>query len=156
VETAILGGAGRIVKLPVSKPKCLELGSLIELLETDELPDGFRLVTHMLVDAGAKDFEIVDPKPQDIIKTPPAVSFSVNTRKHSGRVRVFYNRGMDSFGIELLQDGSRTYFDDYVLFNELAERLWELIDDGTWNKIDVDLVAPAKKQRNGAQAAIAA
>ncbi|MCL1861904.1 MAG: GTPase [Proteobacteria bacterium] len=154
VESTILGG--RAVKLPVPEAKCYELKSLIELLETDRLPDGFRHLTHMLVDAQARDFEIVDPVPDDIFRTPPAVSFSVNTRKHCGRVRVFYNRGLDSFGIELLQDGERTYFDDYVLFNELGTRLHDLIDDGAWNRIDVDLIAAAKKPRKAKQLAQAA
>lgn len=33
-------------------------------------PDGFRRITHMLVDAGAHDFTWVDPKPSRIIETP--------------------------------------------------------------------------------------
>jgi hypothetical protein len=145
--STVLGGSGREVKLPVPKAECHELRSLIGLLETERLPDGFRMLTHMLADAGARDFEAIDPKPEDIIRTPPAVAFSVNTKKHCGRVRVFYNRCIDSFGVELLKDGQRTYFDDCIFFDELGQHLHGLIDDGAWNRIDVDLIEPAKKPR---------
>jgi hypothetical protein len=146
----ILGGVHE-VKLPVPKPECPELKDMIDLLETDILADGFRHITHMLVDAGARDFETIDPKPDDIFKTQPAVSFSVSTRKHCGRVRVFYNRGLDSYGIELLRDGETTYFDEYVLFVELGNLLYDLIDDGAWNRIDVELIAAAKMVRKSNQ-----
>jgi DNA-binding transcriptional LysR family regulator len=44
-------------------------------------PDGFRRVTHLLVDAGARDITWVDPLPADIIRTPPAIGFTVATMK---------------------------------------------------------------------------
>jgi len=156
VNRMVLGGNGRDVKLPVPKAECHELKSLIELMETAPLPDGFRMLMHMLVDSKARDFSIVDPKPKDIIKTPPAVLFTVETSKHCGQVRVFYNRGLDSFGIELLQDGLQTYFNDSVFFDELTHRLYELIDDGTWNRIDVEVIAAAKKPRKAKALPLAA
>ena len=38
-----------------------------EQLETLPAPDGYRRITHLLVDAGACDFTWVDPLPKDII-----------------------------------------------------------------------------------------
>src|SRR3546814_1030691 len=80
----ILGAAP--AKLPVAQPQCLELQQLIEQLEQMPAPDGHRRNAHMLVDAQARDFELVDPTPADIIRTPPTVSFTVETGRFSGRV----------------------------------------------------------------------
>lgn len=54
VKTHILGSAP--AKLPIPEPQCMELGQLIQQLEEMPAPDGFRRITHMLVDAGARDF----------------------------------------------------------------------------------------------------
>ena len=96
VKTHILGSAP--AKLPIPEPQCLELGQLIEQLEEMPAPDGFRRITHMLVDAGARDFTWVDPKPSRIIETPPAISFTVSTAKFAGQVTILYQRGSDTYG----------------------------------------------------------
>jgi len=49
VTTHILGAAP--ARLPVSKPQCPELADLIEQMENLPAPDGFRKITHLLVDA---------------------------------------------------------------------------------------------------------
>lgn len=82
LQTFVLGSAP--AKLPVPQPRCLELQQLIEQLETLPAPDGYRRITHLLVDAGACDFTWVDPLPKDIIATPPAISFNVATAKFQG------------------------------------------------------------------------
>jgi hypothetical protein len=127
-------------KLPIPKPRCSELQQLIEQLETQSAPDGFRSITHLLVDAGATDFTWVDPLPKDIIATPPALSFSVSTEKFQGRVTVRYDRGFDLYEIELSRDGELVERVDFVGFDTLGQTLERLIDDGQWRKIRVDLL----------------
>jgi hypothetical protein len=82
VKRFVLGSAP--AKLPIPEPRCPELQELIQQMEQLPAPDGFRRITHLLVDAGARDFTWVDPLPKDIIATPPAIGFTVATAKFQG------------------------------------------------------------------------
>jgi hypothetical protein len=113
---------------------------LIEQLEELPAPDGFRRITHLLVDAGARDFSWVDPEPRDIIRTPPAISFTVSTAKFQGRVRVLHERGLDLHAVELSRDGELVERVDRVYFDDLGEVLERLIDDGSWRQIRVNVL----------------
>jgi hypothetical protein len=134
----VLGQA--TAKLPIPEPRCSELRQLIEQLESLPAPDGFRNITHMMVDAGATDFSWVDPEPQDIIRTPPAISFSVSTTKFQGRVTVLYEAGFDLYAVELSRDGELVERVDYVGFDDLGQVLERLIDDGAWRGIRVTIL----------------
>src|SRR3546814_3631922 len=74
----------------------------------------------MLVDAGARDFTWVDPKPSKIIETPPAISFTTSTAKFKGRVTVLYDRGGDAYVVELHRDGELVDRYDEVYFDMLG------------------------------------
>lgn len=147
VKTHVLGSAP--AKLPIPEPQCLELGQLIQQLEEMPAPDGFRRITHMLVDAGAHDFTWVDPKPSSIIKTPPAISFAVSTGKFEGRVTILYDRAGDTYVVELHRDGELVDRHDEVYFDMLGEVLERLIDDGRWRLIDVSVIdaKPARRRQ---------
>jgi hypothetical protein len=142
VTTHVLGSAP--AKLPIPQPRCPELQELIDQLEQLPAPDGFRRITHLLVDAGARDFTWVDPLPNDIIKTPPAISFTVATRKFEGQVTVLYERGDDLYAVELHRDGELIERVDEVFFDMLGEILERLIDDGSWRQIHVAIVSGRK------------
>ncbi|HEV2680819.1 MAG TPA: GTPase [Rhodanobacter sp.] len=144
VKSIILGTAP--AKLPIATPQCPELQDMVQQLEQLPAPDGFRCITHMLVDANARDFEVVDPTPDDIIRTPPAIRFTVSSDKFIGRVAVLYNRGMDTYAIESRRDGApvECIVKD-VYFDDLGDVLAELIDDGQWRRIRVDVVAPPSR-----------
>lgn len=144
----LLGSAP--AKLPIPKPQCLELGQLIEQLEELPAPDGFRRITHMLVDAGARDFTWVDPTPSKIIDTPPAISFTVSTAKFEGRVTILYDRAGDTYVVELHRDGERVERIDEVYFDMLGEVLERLIDDGRWRLIDVNVIDTKAARRRHA------
>ena len=75
VQRFVLGSAP--AKLPIPEVRCPELQALIQQMEQLPAPDGYRRITHLLVDAGARDFTWVDPLPNDIIATPPTISFTV-------------------------------------------------------------------------------
>jgi hypothetical protein len=151
----ILGSAP--AKLPIPTPQCMELGQLIEQLEEMPAPDRFRRITHMLVDAGARDFTWVDPKPSKIIETPPAIGFTVSTAKFEGRVTILYDRGGDTYVVELhRQNGESVELvdrHDEVYFDMLGEVLERLIDDGRWRQIDVSILdAKAARKRQAVPA----
>ncbi|AMR77697.1 TPA: GTPase [Pseudomonas aeruginosa] len=151
----ILGSAP--AKLPIPTPQCMELGQLIEQLEEMPAPDRFRRLTHMLVDAGARDFTWVDPTPSKIIETPPAISFTVSTAKFEGRVTILYDRGGDTYVVELhRQNGESVELvdrHDEVYFDMLGEVLERLIDDGRWRQIDVSILdAKAARKRQAVPA----
>ena len=131
----------------------MELGQLIEQLEEMPAPDRFRRITHMLVDAGARDFTWVDPTPSKIIETPPAISFTVSTAKFEGRVTILYDRGGDTYVVELRRDGELVDRHDEVYFDMLGEVLERLIDDGRWRQIDVSILdAKAARKRQAVPA----
>lgn len=147
----ILGSAP--AKLPIPEPQCLELGQLIQQMEEMPAPDGFRRITHMLVDAGAKDFTWVDPAPSNILETPPAISFTVSTAKFEGRVTVLYDPASDVYVVELHRDGELVDRHDEVYFDMLGEVLHRLIDDGRWHQIGVSVLdTKAARQRQAVPA----
>lgn len=139
-RSVVLGG--NPVKLPVPEPRCPELADLIEQVEKLPAPDGFRRITHLLVDAGACDFDTVDPAPSDIIRTPPAILFTVDSAKFQGRVTVLYDRGADLYAVELRRNGELVARNDQVYFDALGNVLEDLIDDGQWRRIRVDVLPP--------------
>ena len=137
-RTVVLGG--NPVKLPVPEPRCPELADLIEQVEKLPAPDGFRRITHLLVDAGACDFDTVDPAPNDILKTPPAILFTVDSAKFQGRVTVLYDRGADLYAVELRKEGELVARNADVYFDMLGNVLEDLIDDGQWRRIRVNIL----------------
>lgn len=137
------------IKLPVPPARCPELQDLIQQLEELPAPDGFRRIGHLLVDANACDFELVDPTPKNIIRTPPEISFSVSNAKFVGRAAVIYNRGLDVYAIELRRDGKCVDRHDEVYFDDLGSVLQRLIDDGQWRRIQIDtLPGPGTRTRH--------
>lgn len=151
VKTHILGSAP--AKLPIPEPQCPELGDLIQQLEQLPAPDRFRRITHLLVDAGACDFTWVDPTPDRIIVTPPAISFTVATAKFAGRVTVLYDRAGDVYVVELRRDDELVERHDEVYFDSLGEVLEHLIDDGRWRQIEVSVTgARTSRQRQAVPA----
>ncbi|MNM95836.1 hypothetical protein D3C81_1082950 [compost metagenome] len=146
VRTHVLGSAP--AKLPIPEPRCPELQELVNQLEQLPAPDRFRRITHLLVDAGARDFTWVDPSPGDIIETPPAISFTVATTKFQGRVTVLYERGLDVYAVELHRDGELVERVDEVFFDSLGETLERLIDDGNWRRIRVQCLSGRKAVRH--------
>jgi hypothetical protein len=142
-RTMILGKVPP-ASLPIEPVECLELQQLIEQLEQMKAPDGHRAISHMLVDAKASDFSVVDPGPDEIFEKPPTISFTVSTRKFNGRVSVIYLRDMDVYAIELRRDGELLERIDDVYFDSLGEILATQIDDGAWRQIQVQPISTSK------------
>ena len=100
------------------------------------------------MDAGARDITWVDPLPADIIRTPPAIGFSVATMKFQGCVTVLYERALDLYAVELRRDGELVERVDGVFFDTLGETLEGLLDDGSWRRIRVTRVSGRKSVRH--------
>ncbi|WP_298435030.1 GTPase [Ottowia sp.] len=105
VTRITIGGSPPRIPL-ASMPSCPYLADLVEQLEIMRTPDGWRTIAIMLVDAKAKDIEIIDPDEDSLFKTPPEISFAVDTGKFSGRIAVVYDRGYDLYSVELRIDGT--------------------------------------------------
>jgi hypothetical protein len=60
----------------------------------------------------------------------PAISFTVSTAKFEGQVTILYDRGGDTYVVELHRDGELVDRHDEVYFDMLGEVLERLIDDG--------------------------
>jgi hypothetical protein len=146
IRSRVLGDAS--ARLPIPEARCSELRQLIEQLERLPAPDGFRRITHLLVDAGARDFSRVDPEPKDICKTPPEIAFTVDTAKFQGRVTVRYEAGPDLYAVELSRGGERVDRVDEVYFDTLGQVLERLIDDGSWRHIRVRSLSSGKPVRH--------
>lgn len=146
LQTYILGSAP--ARLPIPQPSCPELQELIRQLEELPAPDGFRRITHLLVDAGARDFTWVDPPPKDIIATPPAISFNTSTAKFDGRVTVQYERADGLYAIVLSHDGELVERVDGVFFDTLGDVLLRLIDNGSWCRIRVRTIQKPLRRKS--------
>jgi len=137
---------GAQTKLPVPQVKCPELAEMINQIQQLPAPDGVRKGVHILVDAGATDFSVVDPEPNQIVATPPTLKFKVANPKFQGEVAIIYNRGLDAYEMELRQNGALFHRDDYLLFDDLGPKLVEYVDDGLWQKIEVRVIANTKRK----------
>ncbi len=146
-QVMVLGGQS--VKIPLPQPQCPELAELKQQLELLPAPDGHRRITHMLVDANARDFSMCDPKPDNIIKTPPTIYCTVSTQKFEGDLAIIYDRGKDTYVLEISGSGNgmeiKERVDD-VFFDDLGERIFNLIDDESWQKITVNILSQSKKK----------
>ena len=138
ISTCTLGK--KTVKLPLSAPSCPELADLIQQIEELPAPDGHRTISILLVDARARDFTCIDPAPDAIIETPPAVIFYAATDKFTGQVAVIYDRGLDLYSVELRRDGEVMTRVEQVDFTSLGRTLEDLIDDGSWRRIQISLL----------------
>ena len=125
----VLGSAP--AKLPIPEPQCPELQELVHQLEQLP-PDGFRRITHLLVDAGAQDSPGRSEPPTS--STPPAIGFTVASAKFQG-ASPCSERGLDTYAVELHHDGELVERVDEVFFDTLGEVLERLIDDGSWRLI---------------------
>jgi len=134
-----LGGKTARIPLPAA-PTCPYLLDMVEQLENLPTPDGQRTIANLLVDAKAHAIAVVDPEDEKLFETPPEISLAVATQKFAGRVAVVYDRGGDLYVVELRQGGTVVTRIEEVDFMSLAALLTDLIDDGRWRRIEVEIL----------------
>jgi len=125
------------IELPIQAKHSDDLAGLILQLEMLPAPDGFRSIAHLLVDAGASDFELNDPDEHSKYRSSPSISFSVKTNKYHGRVQITYDRGRDYYIFELYNDGQIVEQITDVCWEDLADILADKVDDGEWRQIKI-------------------
>lgn len=143
------------------------LQDLLIQMEKISVNGGYRRIVNVLVDAGAKQLQFIDPPVEESGTTAPAVKAQVATLKFVGEVEIFYNRGDDLYGIRLtptpadqlkapLEPGSQAErhmlhgpfsFVD-ITFDELGDALQVAIDDDAWLKAAVTVLKAAPKKRS--------
>ncbi len=146
MTTVTLGGNTLRIPLPAT-PRCPYLADLVEQLEIMPTPDGQRTVANLLVDAKARDIEIVDPDDEHLIATPPEISFGVDTGKFGGRIAVLYDRSYDLYAVELRADGVVVTRIEEVDVTSLAEVMADLIDDGECRRIRVEILGKSRSTK---------
>ena len=130
------------------------LRDLITQMEKIPVNGGMRRIVNVLVDAGAKDLEFVDPPEEKSAETPPAVLAKVATQKFTGRVEIAYNRASDTYELRLTPaDGGDAVAMTDIHFDELGDALQAAIDDETWMQAKVTLLKAARKPKAEAAAA---
>lgn len=121
---------GNDVSLPVQAVNCFLLKDLIHQLEIMPAPDGIRKISHLLVDAKATDFKLCDPID---CNEAPLISFKAKNKE----ITISYNYGADAYDFEVKELGNVPITIKEVYFDRLGEVLENLIDDKTWQRIEV-------------------
>ncbi|QHE89301.1 hypothetical protein [Hydrogenophaga sp. BPS33] len=124
------------------------LRDMLTQMEEMRVDGGLRRVINVLVDAGAKDLAFVDPQESKSVLVPPGITCTVNTEKFHGPIMLGYDRGLDTYFIELGvagQEGARRIED--VHFNEMGNRLIDALDDRSWLKAKVNIIKKAPKKK---------
>jgi hypothetical protein len=130
------------------------LRDLITQMEKIPVNGGMRRIVNVLVDAGAKDLDFVDPPEEKSAETPPAVLATVETQKFTGRVEIAYDRASDTYELRLAPaDGGDAEAMTGIHFDELGDALQTAIDDETWMQAKVTVLKAARKPKAEAAAA---
>lgn len=149
MQTFTLGES--VSRLPIDKAslKSTYLKDMINQIEQLPSPDGVRKLGQVLVDAGAYlgPVSCHDPDDLDCITVPPSLSFTVSTEKFNGVLQIVYDRGMDLYQFNLIQDQQVVQHLEDITFDDLGRILIDLVDDGKWKLAKVTVVKPAAKQR---------
>ncbi len=141
-----------ISKLPIDKATLQSeyLKDMIKQVEEMKMPDGIRTIAQALIDYGALEQNVtyVDPTDENIIATPPSLTFSARTEKFTGAIRISYDRACDTYVVETLNsDGSTAEkVDGNLTCFCLGDAILRLLDDGLWRYAKVQVLSKAKKK----------
>lgn len=129
------------------------LRDLITQMEKIPVNGGMRRIVNVLVDAGAKDLDFVDPPEGKSADTPPAVLATVATKKFVGRVEILFDRASDTYGLRLTPaDGGEPHEVSDVHFDELGDALQVAVDDETWMQAKITVLKASRKPKATATA----
>lgn len=112
---------------------------LIKCIQLLFAPHGLRNVVHVLVDANAKNFRFYDPA-IDYGGSYPYLQCDVDTSKFKGFEKIWIYPNGYEFGISLGRDNLMLGTEVNISYEVLGEKLEELIDDGSWRKIEVEIL----------------
>ena len=149
ISTIHLGESRSVLPIDKDTIQSPFLRDMIDQVEGLSARDGMRCLSQVLVDAGAclAPVEYVDPGDAYILATPPALKFRVRTAKHEGWIEIRYDRAADTYTVVLTDtDGGLVFEREGVYFDNLAEVVVGLIDDGRWRIATVEILKPAPRR----------
>jgi hypothetical protein len=122
---------------------CLQ--DLIKQLDGITVNDGARTLAGLIRDAGCTDIRYVDPADSDMVATPPAVIATLANAKVNGTLTIAYDRGRDTYTVSTRATTDEPEeIRENVTFDELADCLLDMVDDGTWNQVQVTVIKRGK------------
>jgi hypothetical protein len=149
VKTFHIGGCASEIPLPA--PHCEYLQNMLELLHYGKCTDGVRVISNLLVDAGARNLSWQEPGPaQNGGWLDPQFRFDCANGKFTGHVRVGLDCGEDTYYVQLervdeLGAHEVAHSCRSVYFDQLAEVLETLLCDGQWKFAKVEIHKTAKR-----------
>jgi hypothetical protein len=110
-----------------------------------------RNLVNILVDANGTTPIFIDPPEEDSCSVDkqnwPAIITTVNSAKFRGQVAIRYDRGADTYEIELTPNLGESQTFDTVHFDDLEPILTREIEDGSWQNVKVEILKAAPKKR---------
>lgn len=147
-----------VSEIPLPAPESEYLQNMQELLHRGKCADGVRLISNMLVDFNAKNLAWQEPEAgPDGRQKDAQFRFDCATGKFVGQVRIGYDRGEDTYYVEMLKEGASgayeiTHSCRSVYADMLAEVLEMLLCDGHWKLCKVEVLRNAQPGNSRSEA----
>ena len=145
--------------IPVPTPKSVYTQQMLELLHHGKCTDGVRVISNLLVDCKATNFQLREPPESDPETgeslgpwADPQIRFDCKTDKFTGEVTIGVDVGMDTYYVELKKPDNEGVMQPHakcegVYFNQMAETLETLLCDGSWRFAEVMALKAAPKRK---------
>ncbi|ABD72062.1 conserved hypothetical protein (plasmid) [Rhodoferax ferrireducens T118] len=116
-----------------------------------------RNLVNVLVDANGTTPIFIDPSEAKSCSEDkekwPAIITTVNSAKFRGRVAIRYDRGADTYEIELTPNLGEARLFGMVHFDDLQPILVGQIEDDSWQSVNVEILKAAPKKKRVLEAA---
>lgn len=133
----------------IQNPYLRDLIKQMEGIQVDR--SSGRNLVNILVDANGTTPIFIDPPEEascseDKQKWPGIITM-MNSAKFRGQAAIRYDRGADTYEIELTPNLGESQTFDSVHFEDLEPILKREIDDGSWQNVKVEILKAAPKKR---------
>lgn len=128
----------RIPGPKVTDPDMLEF---IRCLQDQHLPDEYRAITHLMVDAGAKDITLHEPDNSEE-EAKVGISFDVATAKFTGKIFIYYHPYPENNFTVTFFDIKTEEFQAFEKISgfDLGKKLNEQFDGDSFKKIHIEVI----------------
>ncbi|AEK58762.1 conserved hypothetical protein [Acidithiobacillus caldus SM-1] len=151
-STLILGDNKSYLPIEKGTIQSEYLLALVDLIERGKT-SSYRTIAQVLIDAGAylEPIQHNDPVGDALKTASPALTFRIASQKLEGYLTIFYDYGMDYYGVRVL-DYCGSVIDTVtdIDFTALAEVVENLVDDGTWKIAKVEQLGKTASRRKTA------
>lgn len=138
--------------LPFDKKlaKTLQLKEMLTQLEVLKKEGDYRTTVQMLIDAGANEsnFSVNNPEEDDIISSPPAVTFGIEVGEFKGSIEIAYDRASDDYTIRKFDvSGTVVRSQEMVYFDEVPQVVESFIDDDSIKFAKIEVIKAVKLKK---------